>query len=511
MAKLNNTHRPAFHTMATNAKAAAVTMNAHPAKHRFMRALLEHKAMFLANIGMAISGLVLSLTVLVTGPANAADSGLQYVNRTTTNGLGSNSVRAVYVVGSNVYAATDAGLSISTDGGATFTNKTTANTANGLGSNDVRGVFVVGSTIYAATKDTTYGYGSPTKGGLSISTNGGTTFTNKTIADGLGSNNVNTVFVDGSTIYVGTSVTSEVITTAPITAANITSNIATLTTSTPHGLVVGSIVQVSGVVFTLDGTYSVTAVPSTTQFSFAKTAADYTLPAPAGTAKLMVAGGLSISTNGGVTFTHFNSTALCGSVSCNHVRAIYASGSNIYLATDNRLVYSNDGGTTFTHAPNGELSTRGVFKDGTKVFLGSNFGLQVSTDNFATAPALRNSLDGLGDGAANVETIAMDSGKLYVGTWGGLSISSNGGTSFTNDTPENCLGGYFVSGVFVSGGTIYAATDGGLSISTGPGVGCRTAAAAPAAIPTLSEWAMILMASFMGLFAFVRLRKVTLG
>jgi hypothetical protein len=55
---------------------------------------------------------------------------------------------------------------------------------------------------------------------LSISTNGGTTFTNKTIADGLGSNNVNTVFVDGSTIYVGTSVTSEVIATAPITATH---------------------------------------------------------------------------------------------------------------------------------------------------------------------------------------------------------------------------------------------------------------------------------------------------
>ena len=103
----------------------------------------------------------------------------------------------------------------------------------------------------------------------------------------------------------------------------------------------------------------------------------------------------------------------------------------------------------------------------------------------------------------------MDSGKLYVGTWGGLSISSNGGTSFTNDTPENCLGGYFVSGVFVSGGTIYAATDGGLSISTGPGVGCRTAAAAPAAIPTLSEWAMILMASLMGIFGIRRMRRST--
>lgn len=31
--------------------------------------------------------------------------------------------------------------------------------------------------------------------------------------------------------------------------------------------------------------------------------------------------------------------------------------------------------------------------------------------------------------------------------------------------------------------------------------------AAPAAIPTLSEWAMILMASLMGLFAFTRIRR----
>jgi hypothetical protein len=31
--------------------------------------------------------------------------------------------------------------------------------------------------------------------------------------------------------------------------------------------------------------------------------------------------------------------------------------------------------------------------------------------------------------------------------------------------------------------------------------------ATPAAIPTLSEWAMILMASLMGMFAFVRMRK----
>jgi LPXTG-motif cell wall-anchored protein len=64
-------------------------------------------------------------------------------------------VFGVYTDGSNVYAATDGGLSISTDGGASFTNKTTA---DGLGSNIVYGVYVDGSNVYAATD-----------GGLSIS------------------------------------------------------------------------------------------------------------------------------------------------------------------------------------------------------------------------------------------------------------------------------------------------------------------------------------------------------
>ena len=41
---------------------------------------------------------------------------------------------------SETVAATDGGLSISTDGGATFTNRTTT---EGLGNNFVRGVFAV--------------------------------------------------------------------------------------------------------------------------------------------------------------------------------------------------------------------------------------------------------------------------------------------------------------------------------------------------------------------------------
>jgi hypothetical protein len=57
-------------------------------------------------------------------------------------------VYGVFASGLMVYAATQAGLGISADGGATFVNYTTA---NGLGNEGVRGVFAAGSTVYAAT------------------------------------------------------------------------------------------------------------------------------------------------------------------------------------------------------------------------------------------------------------------------------------------------------------------------------------------------------------------------
>ena len=54
----------------------------------------------------------------------------------------------VYASGSNIYAATDGGLSISTNGGSSFTNYTTT---SGLVGNQVRGVYASGSNIYVAT------------------------------------------------------------------------------------------------------------------------------------------------------------------------------------------------------------------------------------------------------------------------------------------------------------------------------------------------------------------------
>jgi hypothetical protein len=57
-------------------------------------------------------------------------------------------MNGVYASGSSIYAATSGGLGISTNGGSSFTNYTTA---NGMGDASVKGVYASGSSIYAAT------------------------------------------------------------------------------------------------------------------------------------------------------------------------------------------------------------------------------------------------------------------------------------------------------------------------------------------------------------------------
>ena len=55
---------------------------------------------------------------------------------------------------------------------------------------------------------------------------------------------------------------------------SLTSNVATLTTGSAHGYEVGQSVTVTGVDATFNGTFTITAVPSTTTFRYAKTAGD---------------------------------------------------------------------------------------------------------------------------------------------------------------------------------------------------------------------------------------------
>ena len=65
----------------------------------------------------------------------------------------------------------------------------------------------------------------------------------------------------------------------------LTSNVATLTTTAAHGLSTGMMINISGVDATFNGDYRITAVPTTTTFTYAKTASDVpsTAVSPVGT------------------------------------------------------------------------------------------------------------------------------------------------------------------------------------------------------------------------------------
>lgn len=88
-----------------------------------------------------------------------------------------------------------------------------------------------------------------------------------------------TEMIAGGTLLAGASGSSATITTKALTA-----NVATLTTAAPHGFAVGDTVVVTGVDATFNGTYTVTAVPTTTTFSYALTAATVASTAATGTA-----------------------------------------------------------------------------------------------------------------------------------------------------------------------------------------------------------------------------------
>lgn len=68
----------------------------------------------------------------------------------------------------------------------------------------------------------------------------------------------------------------------------LTDNLATLTTAAAHNFVAGETVTVSGVDSTFNGTYEIAATPTTTTFTYVKTAADVTSAAvtPAGSAEV---------------------------------------------------------------------------------------------------------------------------------------------------------------------------------------------------------------------------------
>lgn len=82
-------------------------------------------------------------------------------------------------------------------------------------------------------------------------------------------------------------VVSYAVQTATVSNKALAANVATLTTTTPHGFSVGQPIVVAGVDATFDGSYVVTGVPTPTTLTYAKTAANVASTASGGTVTLL--------------------------------------------------------------------------------------------------------------------------------------------------------------------------------------------------------------------------------
>ena len=84
--------------------------------------------------------------------------------------------------------------------------------------------------------------------------------------------------------FIGEYATTVSTITKTVSNKALTSNVATLTTSTDHTYLAGDVVVVSGVDATFNGTYNIIAVPTTTTFTYAKTASNVTSAVATGSA-----------------------------------------------------------------------------------------------------------------------------------------------------------------------------------------------------------------------------------
>ncbi len=308
------------------------------------------------------------LSILFASVAKAQNGKIPnaFVNRTILNGLGNSTVRGVVSDGSTVYAATSGGgVGVSTNYGSSFTARTVAN--SGLSDNTVFDVYLTGTTLYAATL-----------GGLSKSTDGGNTFTvvlpNKTCR---------AVFASGDNVYAATS-----------------------------------------------------------------------------------ADGLAISTNGGGSFTYITTANGLGNNSTYDVCVV---GSKIYVATQSAgLSISTDGGSTWTTSTVNAIASqtiRGLYVVGNTVYAASNSnGLYISTDGGSTFPTNKTTADGLGNN--NMLGVYILGSTIYLATNNGLDISTNGCATFTN-----YLAGNTTYGVFATNATpaaVFAGTLNGLQVGADP-------------------------------------------
>lgn len=270
--------------------------------------------------------------------------------------------------GSQLFLAHAGGLAISTDDGSTWANKSMA---QGLPSNVVTAIGVSGSDIAAGTQK-----------GVAISADSGNSFTIIHEGNGLVSNKINDVIYLPPNLYVAT---PQGINISNDHASNFTLENSQTGLTNPY---VQRLAIDSGDLFALTSSGLCHTNATTISWNCIDQGLGSDLKAMAVVGNLVLIGsrsGLKRSTDRGVTFA---------SVDLNPdetiaVNDISITGSNVYVATAMGLFKSLDSGVTFSEAidtSNGLPATKTfrVLADGNDILVGTYEGASLSTDGGTT-------------------------------------------------------------------------------------------------------------------------------
>jgi ligand-binding sensor domain-containing protein len=355
---------------------------------------------------------------------------------------------SVAAQGSRIYVGTWNGLLVSTDGGATFVERS-------FGSYDANRIVrlaVSGNDVFVATAtslhvshdrsrtwrstfgavddlavdgDTVYVAGD---GRVAVSRDRGESWTTPALPGGAGT--AYAVAFQGDSVYVGTD--------------------AGVAISSDRGATFGSLAQ-------LDGN-PVTRVGAGDGYAYAASKVLFS-SAPSA---------FWVSASGGA----FTRRRIPGGTRDVDVHDIHVEGPDVHLGAYPSYWVSHDHGATFALADLPGSAARRVIAAGAKVYAAiedsSGFGGLVISSDRGTTFTYRGIESGLPDDS--VDDLFVDGTKLYAGTWRGLAITTNDGATFDVRTEANSgLWQSTASAIWASGSTVWASAVTTLQRSTNGG------------------------------------------
>jgi photosystem II stability/assembly factor-like uncharacterized protein len=367
-----------------------------------------------------------SLTILMAQESSHA----QWVQ---TSGPGGGTVLSIVAMGNNVFAGTQNGVYVTTNGGTSWTSA-----SNGLTSEDVYTLAVSGSNLLAGTGN-----------GVFVSTNNGSTWTSS--SSGLTFTRVNVLLNTGGTVYAG----------AAHFLFKSTDNGGSWTEATSDSVFGFNNISV----LFASGSNLYAATTSTGVFRSSNNAASWTaidsnvtnkeiesMTAVGNTLFLATFNKLYSSTNNGTVWNALST----GGLFPTYLGGAASFGGKVLMGG----YFSADTGHTWTALPGFASYAFGYAVVGNKIFNGGS-GAGVSADSGQTWTPINAGL-----ALTNIYSLTAAGSDLYAGTSAGVAISTDEGASWTNTD----VGAGAINAVAVNGTTIAAATSGnGISLSTDNG------------------------------------------